>query len=200
MVASLLLHQPVVDQHAGLLLEDTALVGLDDNGQILNIILALICRHTVVPTGCIGEKYRQPEQTGPAVNMGSKRLGARFFGPFRLEAGSGPPQLLHNGPVLRVLQVDVYAPGYRRTDLVVGFGTWCSECAEWTPRLLRTITDAENEEGASFGAESLQVAVQASLGSSAHAIKKALLAEIQAFVGGAIQFDDVTLMIVTRDA
>jgi sigma-B regulation protein RsbU (phosphoserine phosphatase) len=62
------------------------------------------------------------------------------------------------------------------------------------------ITDAENEKGASFGAQSLQAAVQASLGSPAHEIKKALVAEIEAFVGGAIQFDDVTLMIITRDA
>lgn len=62
------------------------------------------------------------------------------------------------------------------------------------------VTDAKNEEGEFFGTERLQAAVQASLGLPAEAIKEALLAKIQAFAGEAIPFDDVTLMIVARDA
>jgi sigma-B regulation protein RsbU (phosphoserine phosphatase) len=113
-----------------------------------------------------------------------------------------PPPLLYNA------QRDSEARLLSRTGMALGVvdtEPWARATVQIDPADVLVlysdgITDAENEEGASFGVGNLQVAVQASLGSPAQAMKSALLAEIQAFVGGAIQFDDVTLMIVTRDA
>ena len=60
------------------------------------------------------------------------------------------------------------------------------------------VIDAEDEHAAHFGPERLKASVQANLGHSVQAIQDALLADIQAFAGGAIQMDDITLMVVAQ--
>jgi sigma-B regulation protein RsbU (phosphoserine phosphatase) len=60
------------------------------------------------------------------------------------------------------------------------------------------VIDAEDEHAAHFGAERLKASVRASLGHPVQAMQDALLADIQAFAGGAIQLDDITLMVVVR--
>jgi sigma-B regulation protein RsbU (phosphoserine phosphatase) len=61
------------------------------------------------------------------------------------------------------------------------------------------VTDAENGQEAAFTQQRLQACVRANLERSAQEIQGALLGEIKEFVGQAIQFDDVTLMVVVRD-
>ncbi len=60
------------------------------------------------------------------------------------------------------------------------------------------VIDAEDEHAARFGPERLKASVRANLGHPAQAIQDALLTDIQAFSGGAIQLDDITLMVVAR--
>jgi serine phosphatase RsbU (regulator of sigma subunit) len=60
------------------------------------------------------------------------------------------------------------------------------------------VTDAENEQGAPFGPERLKASVRANLGHPAEALQEGLLADIHAFAGGAVQSDDITLMVVVR--
>ena len=62
------------------------------------------------------------------------------------------------------------------------------------------VTDAEDVHTVPFGHERLKASVQANLGHPAQAMQDALLADIQAFAGGAIQSDDITLMVVARQA
>jgi sigma-B regulation protein RsbU (phosphoserine phosphatase) len=62
------------------------------------------------------------------------------------------------------------------------------------------VADAENEQEAFFGRERLEASVRANLGHSAQEIQDALLTEIEEFAGEALQFDDVTLMVVVRDS
>lgn len=62
------------------------------------------------------------------------------------------------------------------------------------------IVDAANTQSTPFGEERLQASVQANLQRPAREIQQALLDEISAFTDGADQTDDVTLMIVVREA
>jgi serine phosphatase RsbU (regulator of sigma subunit)/DNA-binding NarL/FixJ family response regulator len=68
------------------------------------------------------------------------------------------------------------------------------------------ITEAQDPEGNFFGAGRLLGSLQASLHSSegetpwAQGIQDALLAEIHTFVGSAPQFDDITLVVLARNA
>ena len=61
------------------------------------------------------------------------------------------------------------------------------------------VTDAENVEGTPFGHDRLKVRAGASRGRPAGKILDALIAAIQEFAGEAVQSDDVTLMVLTRD-
>ena len=61
------------------------------------------------------------------------------------------------------------------------------------------VTDAENEQGAAFSPERLQACLRANLERSAQEIQSAILGEIKGFMGQAIQFDDLTLMVVMRE-
>jgi sigma-B regulation protein RsbU (phosphoserine phosphatase) len=61
------------------------------------------------------------------------------------------------------------------------------------------VTDAENEQGAAFSLERLQACLRANLERSAQEIQSAILGEIREFMGQAIQFDDITLMVVVRE-
>jgi serine phosphatase RsbU (regulator of sigma subunit) len=61
------------------------------------------------------------------------------------------------------------------------------------------VTDADNREGVPFGRERLETRVGASLGRPASEILDGLLAAVQEHAAEAVQSDDVTLMVVTRD-
>ncbi len=61
------------------------------------------------------------------------------------------------------------------------------------------VTDAENEQGAAFSLERLQACLRVDLERSAQEIQSAVLGEIRDFMGQAIQFDDLTLMVVLRE-
>jgi serine phosphatase RsbU (regulator of sigma subunit)/DNA-binding CsgD family transcriptional regulator len=62
------------------------------------------------------------------------------------------------------------------------------------------ITDAQDRQAVFFGEQRLLEIAQANLGRSARDILDVLIAEIQGFVDGAPQFDDITLMVVVRDS
>jgi len=62
------------------------------------------------------------------------------------------------------------------------------------------VTDAVSVEGTSFGQERLKTRVEASLGCSARDVLDAVLTGVQEFAREAVQSDDVTLMVVIRDA
>ena len=62
------------------------------------------------------------------------------------------------------------------------------------------VTDAEDQQEASFGYERLKTTALADLSRSAQEIQDSLLAEIKQFVGEAIQSDDITVMVVVRDS
>jgi serine phosphatase RsbU (regulator of sigma subunit) len=61
------------------------------------------------------------------------------------------------------------------------------------------VTDAEDQDATPFGRERLKASVRANLGRPAQAIHAALLAGIQAFAGGAVQSDDIALVVVARE-
>ncbi len=61
------------------------------------------------------------------------------------------------------------------------------------------VTDAENTEGEPFGHERLKASVTANPECSALELQDAVLTGVREFARGTVQFDDVTLMIVTRD-
>jgi sigma-B regulation protein RsbU (phosphoserine phosphatase) len=67
------------------------------------------------------------------------------------------------------------------------------------------IIDAQNQEGAFFGKHRLRQLAEATAGSeagerpSAQELQAALLDEVHTFMGDAPQFDDITLVIVTRE-
>ena len=60
------------------------------------------------------------------------------------------------------------------------------------------ITDAMNAAGQSFGLERLQTVIHKHAGKSAQDILELVLQEVNAWVGDAPQFDDITLMVITR--
>lgn len=61
------------------------------------------------------------------------------------------------------------------------------------------IPDAQNEAGEFFEEQNLVENVKQSLGVSAHDIQANLMRELDAFMGNADQFDDITLMVLSRD-
>jgi serine phosphatase RsbU (regulator of sigma subunit)/DNA-binding NarL/FixJ family response regulator len=122
-------------------------------------------------------------------------------------AGHNPPLLLSalDGSPVREL---------RRTGMALGAvedQVWRQSTVQIAPGdvlLLYTdgITEAQDPNGSFFGADRLLGSLQASLYSSAaevpcaQRIQDALLAEIHAFVGNAPQFDDITLVVIARNA
>jgi len=116
-------------------------------------------------------------------------------------AGHPPPYLMYaqNTDEVRAL---------RRTGMPLGIeanAAWKPETVQLSPGdvlLLYTdgITDALDEQDEFFQPERLLEVVQASLGRSAQEIQDALLAEVHQFMGQGPQFDDITLLVVARDA
>jgi serine phosphatase RsbU (regulator of sigma subunit) len=114
-------------------------------------------------------------------------------------AGHNPPYLIKNK--------EDGAISLDRTGMplgVEGEATWSQNVVQIDPGdtlILFTdgIPDAQNEMGEFFDDDSLLEVCLENYGRPAHEIQAAILAEIQNFVGGASQFDDITLMILKRD-
>jgi serine phosphatase RsbU (regulator of sigma subunit) len=116
----------------------------------------------------------------------------------------------HNPPYL--LRAHAHAPDdvqlLRRTGLPLGIlenTAWERKVVQLNPgdaMVLYTdgITEAHNAQQSLFGSERALDVVQANLGRSAQDVTDALLAEVRAFVGDAPQFDDITLMVIVRNA
>jgi serine phosphatase RsbU (regulator of sigma subunit) len=116
-------------------------------------------------------------------------------------AGHNPPYIFRTGenPSVDML---------RRTGIAIGI----DEDATWTQSSMSInqgeilvlytdgIPDAQNREGAFFGEERLIEIVQQNIGRSAFEIQNSILEEIEKFAGDIAQFDDITLMILARDA
>jgi sigma-B regulation protein RsbU (phosphoserine phosphatase) len=60
------------------------------------------------------------------------------------------------------------------------------------------VTDAQNEQGAFFGADRLLESVRANLGHAAQDIRQAIVTDIDRFVGGMPQFDDIVVAAIVR--
>jgi sigma-B regulation protein RsbU (phosphoserine phosphatase) len=116
-------------------------------------------------------------------------------------AGHNPPYLLNanDGGVVQEL---------RRTGIPLGIPedmTWQQAAVPVAPGdvlVLYTdgITEAQDGQDRFFGEGRLLEIVRDSLGRSARDIQDALISEVHEFVGAAPQFDDITLMVVARDA
>ena len=61
------------------------------------------------------------------------------------------------------------------------------------------ITEAQNAAGDFYDMERLSAAVLSQVGRPAPAIQRAILADLARFAAGALQPDDIALMVVTRD-
>jgi sigma-B regulation protein RsbU (phosphoserine phosphatase) len=114
-------------------------------------------------------------------------------------AGHNSPYLVrHNGNGVEALRV---------TGMPIGI----EEEAFWEQRTIQLdpgdalvmftdgIPDAQNEDGEFFEDESLVEVVQMHVGCPAHEIQSVVIDQVQRFVGNAPQFDDITLMVLTRD-
>jgi sigma-B regulation protein RsbU (phosphoserine phosphatase) len=112
----------------------------------------------------------------------------------------------HNPPYLLSAQDSDAVRSLKKTGIMLGlFGdqTWEQGTVRIAPGdvlVLYTdgVTDAEDEQERFFGQERLLTSVQATLGRSAQDIQDALVTEIDEFVGGAVQIDDIALMVVVR--
>jgi len=61
------------------------------------------------------------------------------------------------------------------------------------------VPDAQNSEGEFFKERRLIDVAQKWIGFSAQELQKAILEEVENFVGAAPQFDDITLLVLMRD-
>lgn len=61
------------------------------------------------------------------------------------------------------------------------------------------VPDAQNPKGEFFNEDRLVSLARSNLHLPAHELQKLVLSEVQKFVGGAPQFDDITLMVLFRD-
>ena len=114
-------------------------------------------------------------------------------------AGHNPPYLLsaRDGNVIQELD---------RTGVPLGIldgGAWQLRVVQLDPGdvlLLYTdgITEAQNAHDAFFDEDRLREVVRANLGRSARDIQDGVIAQVDAFVGDAPQFDDITMMVVVR--
>ena len=114
----------------------------------------------------------------------------------------------HTPPVVLSAQGDSPVRELRGTGIPLGIfegETWEQHSVQLAPGdllLLYTdgVTDAEDGNGEFFGEERLlEVAKKNCLDGSAQGLLDAVLAAIHGYVGGAPQFDDITLMVVARD-
>jgi serine phosphatase RsbU (regulator of sigma subunit) len=113
----------------------------------------------------------------------------------------------HNPPFLLRAQDSDTVQTLRKTGMVLGVvedAAWKQETVQLAPGdllLLYTdgVTEAQDAEGSFFGPQRLLETARSNSGRPAGAVQDAVLAEVRRFVGGAPQFDDITVMVVVRD-
>jgi serine phosphatase RsbU (regulator of sigma subunit) len=113
----------------------------------------------------------------------------------------------HNPPYLINSQDSVEPIGLKRTGIPIGL----SADEEWEYKSLQMndgdilvlytdgIVDAQNGEMELYGEGRMLGNIGANRGQPAVVIKDDLIADVQAFVGDEIQFDDITLMVIMRN-
>jgi serine phosphatase RsbU (regulator of sigma subunit)/DNA-binding NarL/FixJ family response regulator len=114
----------------------------------------------------------------------------------------------HNPPYLLSARQETPIQELVRTGMPLGV----FEDAQWEPRTAQLapgdvlvlytdgITEAQDRLQAFFGDQRLRETAQANLGCSALDIHRAVITEVQQFVGDAPQFDDITLVVLARDS
>jgi len=197
---------PLPNGRFGLLIADVA-----DKGMGAALYMAV--SRTLIRTYAV-EYHTQPRFVFNAANrrMMSDTHGDLFVTAFYgvldpasgtltyCNAGHNPPFLLRRG--------DATVQALTRTGMPLGAFkgmTWEQQTLQLAPGdvlLLYTdgVTDAEDEGEAFFGQERLIEVARANLGCSAQDMQDATMAAIHEFMGGAPQFDDITLMLVVRGA
>jgi serine phosphatase RsbU (regulator of sigma subunit) len=113
-------------------------------------------------------------------------------------AGHNPPYLLHNGAEPQPLPNTGIPLGIMRET------TWTAESVMLAPGdllLLYTdgVSEAQNVAGELFEVGRLLAAARSYPEHTATAVQQAILAAVDRFVGGAPQYDDMTMLIVRRD-
>jgi serine phosphatase RsbU (regulator of sigma subunit) len=119
-------------------------------------------------------------------------------------AGHNPPYLLRAKSETSEARVEVLVP----TGMPLGIeeeSVWNQETVQLNAGdvlVLYTdgIPDSQNSEGEFFREDLLLEAVMDSQGGEANEIQDVILERVQRFVGEAPQFDDITLMILAREA
>lgn len=114
----------------------------------------------------------------------------------------------HNPPYLLSTQKGVSVQELGRTGMPLGVFeevTWQPHSAHVAPGDVLVaytdgITEAQDRQEVFFGQERLLGTAKAHLGRSAQEIHEALMNEVHQFVGDAPQLDDITLMVLARDA
>jgi serine phosphatase RsbU (regulator of sigma subunit) len=115
-------------------------------------------------------------------------------------AGHNPPYIIRepDGNSVKPLTRTGMALGViERTD-------WGREWEQLAPGELLVlytdgITEAQNRHGAFFERERLLQLLQANAGRSAAEVQGAILEAVHAFTGGAVQSDDITVMVIERE-
>lgn len=200
------------DGHLGLLVADVA-----DKG--MGAALCMVMSRTLIRTYA----RRHPSQPGSVLAATNRRILADldfpqfvtvFIGILDPFTGSlAYSNAGHNPPFLSGAQGDGTLDRLGTTGMALGL----LEDEAWEQRTVQVapgcalvlfsdgITEAQNEQNALFGEERLGEVLRTALvpsgptGPSAWDLQDAVLAEVQAFVGGASQSDDITLMVVARN-
>jgi len=157
---------------------------------------------------------RYPDQPELALGSANQRILAEthtgmfvtvFYGVLNTETGSflycnagHIPPLLLNAEGSRTLG---------RTGLPLGIledAVWETGSVDLTPGdalLLYTdgVTEAQARDGVQFGQERLLAAMETAPGADVVKLQEAVLAAVHRFVGNAPRFDDVTLMVISRE-
>jgi serine phosphatase RsbU (regulator of sigma subunit) len=116
-------------------------------------------------------------------------------------AGHNPPFIIRSKESHKVDML-------KRTGIAIGIdidGTWIQssvsiEQGDLLVLYTDGIPDAQDLNGSFFGEEKLIEIVQLNKKKMAYEIQNSILEEIERFVGNSPQFDDITLMILARDA
>jgi len=61
------------------------------------------------------------------------------------------------------------------------------------------VTDAQNVEGNEFGSERLLAEAEKQFGNPAHIVQRAIIEKVREFCEGAVQFDDITVLVLRRE-
>ncbi len=183
-----------------------------DKGAGAALFMALCC--TLIRT-CAAEHPEQPELVLHSVNH---RLGTDvecdefvtvFYGV--LDPTTGAFRYCnagHNPPYFIKLQTGSPLQKLPRTGMALGV----AENATWERAIIQIdpgdrlvlytdgIIDAENSRGEFFGVKRFENVVRSSASRSAAETSQAILAHVQEFAGRTKQFDDIALVVVSRDS